>query len=343
MATPLDPFLLTRVLLRFPTDDDDVLGEISAVHLADDGSLWVGADQGRSLWRLEPDRETPHVFGNARRVALDACLHLPGDDDELDIEGMDATGGHLWLVGSHSATREKATKGMDRVAEVRRRAARHLIARIPIDGTEGGAAVLRSEQEGLTQALHDDPNLGAILAAGIPAKDNGFDIEGLAVEAKKTYTRVHLGLRGPVLNGWAVLLELEVEEREPGRLVPRARQDGRLFRKRLLDLDGFGIRELQRVGHDLLVLAGPTMKHAGRMRVFRLHKAHKAPEEAIAQGKRLRFVFDLPLSEDGDKAEGLTLYPCFDAPGLLVGYDSPRPERRPDANSVFFDVYRLPE
>ena len=46
----------------------------------------------------------------------------------------------------------------------------------------------------------------------LPSKDNGLDIEGLAVLGN----RVYLGLRGPVLRGRAIILELELEESEPG-------------------------------------------------------------------------------------------------------------------------------
>ena len=46
-----------------------------------------------------------------------------------------------------------------------------------------------------------DEHFGAF--TGIPGKDNGLDIEGLAVKAD----RVYVGLRGPVLRGWASILE----------------------------------------------------------------------------------------------------------------------------------------
>jgi hypothetical protein len=38
----------------------------------------------------------------------------------------------------------------------------------------------------------------------LPGKDNGFDVEGLAVFG----ARLFVGLWGPVLCGWAVILEL---------------------------------------------------------------------------------------------------------------------------------------
>jgi hypothetical protein len=47
-----------------------------------------------------------------------------------------------------------------------------------------------------------DPHLAPFM--DIPGKDNGFDIEGLAIAGE----RVFIGLRGPVLRGWATILEV---------------------------------------------------------------------------------------------------------------------------------------
>ena len=66
----------------------------------------------------------------------------------------------------------------------------------------------------LTKALRNDPHVGRFVPRvlknddidGIPSKDNGFDVEGLAVSGD----RVFLGLRGPVLRGWAMVVELRV-------------------------------------------------------------------------------------------------------------------------------------
>ena len=64
------------------------------------------------------------------------------------------------------------------------------------------------KNDALTRALRDDPHLGPFLS--IPSKDNGFDIEGLAAAPNG---RLFLGLRGPVLDGWACILEIHVAAR----------------------------------------------------------------------------------------------------------------------------------
>jgi hypothetical protein len=78
------------------------------------------------------------------------------------------------------------------------------------NGKKHTAAQLRGNNRvnDLTEALRGDEHLGSFLT--IPGNDNGFDIEGLAMARE----RLFLGLRGPVLRGWAVILEVELEEHD---------------------------------------------------------------------------------------------------------------------------------
>ncbi len=64
------------------------------------------------------------------------------------------------------------------------------------------AAGFGARGKDLRDLLEDDEHLAPFLA--IPGKDNGLDVEGIAVRGD----RVLLGLRGPVLRGWALVLEL---------------------------------------------------------------------------------------------------------------------------------------
>ena len=72
---------------------------ISALALRED-SLFLGATRG-SCSTGSPHRGRPCV---ALGVPILDLLDLPnrtGEDDEIDIEGMDIEGDVLWLVGSH--------------------------------------------------------------------------------------------------------------------------------------------------------------------------------------------------------------------------------------------------
>ena len=76
----------------------------------------------------------------------------------------------------------------------------------------------------------------------VPAKENGFDIEGLAV----TEDRIYLGLRGPVLD--RNLTPIIVADRA-GKARPELRY---------VDLGGLGIRDMTAAGEGrFLLIAGP--------------------------------------------------------------------------------------
>ncbi|WP_445187429.1 DUF3616 domain-containing protein [Pseudonocardia sp. Cha107L01] len=105
--------------------------------------------------------------------------------------------------------------------------------------------VRRRGEPNLANLLAEDEHLAPFLA--IPAKDNGFDVEGLAVHGETLY----VGLRGPVLRGFAVVLELLPEEAAPGRLRLVPIEGERCYRKHFLDLGGLGVRDLCPHGPDL--------------------------------------------------------------------------------------------
>jgi hypothetical protein len=191
----------------------------------------------------------------------------------------------------------------------------------------------------LIKALEQDEHLKPFMA--LPSKDNGLDIEGLAVRDN----RIFLGLRGPVLRGWAMILELAVAEQTPGVL---ALQDldgtGRLLKKHFLDLDGLGVRDLCWYEDDLLVLAGPTMTLDGATRVYRFLDAfnHRADSLSRQDHDEVQIICELPMKPGSDRAEGLVCVTSFDQPSLLVLYDAPHESRIQGDNAIFADIFRLP-
>jgi hypothetical protein len=362
------PQLLGRLLLKFDHDAAAVPDDLSAAARATDGSVWVASDEHGVLHRLCP--EEPRVFSHQQRHDVAALLGVKGGE-EMDIEALDMQDGHLWLVGSHSSVRKKPKgKGLEkdlaRLATVEHQPARFMLARIPMPAltekaedqkdarkaAKKGAAKLEPSGAGspLVDLLRKDEHLGPFLApAGkgappgalaIPSKDNGLDIEGLAVHGD----RVFLGLRGPVLRGWAVLLEMEVEDVGNGFLEPKHRKKGGGYRKHFLQLDGLGIRELSRHGDDLLILAGPTLPLDGTIRLYRLRNGLHLTEDSIheqAPGD-LEPLFDVPRSEKSDHAEGVSLFSYFDKDdSVLIVYDSPSKQRRYGPCGVLADVFRL--
>jgi hypothetical protein len=320
-------------------------------------SLWLANDESASVERLTL---TGGGASSHRQFALRELLDLPvpgekGDTPEIDIEGMAAADGYLWVVGSHSLKRckpgedDSVEKAIKRLARTDVDANRFLLARIPLQEEDGlpvlvrkdkprRAQQLRGDAKGneLTRLLRKDKHVGPFI--GLPGKENGFDIEGLAVVGE----RLFLGLRGPVLRGWAVVLELRpVAEGDRLELASIEGNKGPRVRKHFLQLRGLGVRDLCLDGDDLLVLAGPTMSLDGPVRVLRWRGAATCAQACVLEADALEHVLDVPSGEGCDHAEGLALFRAGgeDTASLLVVYDSPAPARQVGASSLLADVF----
>jgi hypothetical protein len=209
---------------------------------------------------------------------------------------------------------------------------------IPVQSTTtAGGEVLTSAvlTPALTTVLGADEHFSMFL--GIPGKDNGLDIEGLVAFED----RVLLGLRGPVLRGWAAVLGVTPLERpnDPSKLT----LDSPPYRKYFLDLGGLGVRDLCRDGDDVLVLAGPTMDLDGPARVYRWHDAAHAPDRAVIRADQIIFLTELPFGDGVDHAEGITVVSTeAGSTRLLVVYDSPSPARLVRPGVLLADIAVLP-
>ncbi|PZG13710.1 DUF3616 domain-containing protein [Nonomuraea aridisoli] len=301
---------------------------LSAIRLSRTG-LWVAGDETATFEHLT---WTGDHYGEQRTFALADHVALPaGPHDEADIEGMALDDGHLWLVGSHSLKRRRVkskdpAKAADRLATVVREENRFIVVRLPVDeaGVPGRGAILAGSRN-LTAHLRDDRHLAPFLA--LPGKDNGFDVEGIAVLSG----RVYLGLRGPVLRGWAVVLELRLEDAGRGRL-----RMAEPYRKHFLALGGLGVRDMCPDGDALLLLTGPTMDLDGPVRVMRWRPG--PGREGAVPADALETVLDLPYGVGCDHPEGLVRLPDG---RLMVVYDSPSPARITPAGGVLADVFTV--
>ncbi|MFI5913160.1 DUF3616 domain-containing protein [Dactylosporangium sp. NPDC051541] len=333
---------------------------LSAVR-ADGRVLWVAGDETATIERLVSDDERdPGRYTDETTFRLADFVPLPGADadEEADIEGLARSGAFLWAVGSHSLRRKQikphhaGPKPLKRLARVEGQDNRQVLVRLPIAEVDGfpspvpsvrhngrteHAAVL-SGAGNLRALLADDPHLAPFLA--IPGKDNGLDVEGIAVHGD----RVYLGLRGPVLRGWAFVLELRpyTDPDDPQRLRLRPFDDGLQYRKHVLALDGLGIRDMCPDGDDLLLLAGPSMSLDGPVRLYRWHHAAHAAAPQVIRAGDLSRELDLPFGDGDDHAEGITLVGPPGSHRLLVVYDSPAPSRLTDDGAVLADLIKMP-
>jgi hypothetical protein len=321
-------------------------------------TLWLGSDETAHLevLQLQDEAGTDH-----QSIAVADYLSLPhGDTQEIDIEGIAYSDHYLWVVGSHSLKRKRVKPAEHSIAENIQRLGtlsmeenRYLLGRIPCvegqlykscphpaDPTKTlQAGQLKREKHGnqLTRSLRDDNHLREYLKANIPGKENGFDIEGIAVTAD----RIFLGLRGPVLRGWAILLEVQVKEKNSGELrLKKIGPDGERYRKHFLNLRGEGIRDLCFYQDTLLVLSGPTMDLTGDTQIFQIPNALKALQrQSLLEPEP---ILTIPGAAGADKAEGMTLFSETE-PSVLIVYDAPHGDRMdPERATVLADVFALP-
>ncbi|WP_433225350.1 DUF3616 domain-containing protein [Actinomadura formosensis] len=349
-----------RVELRFGLESREAETHTNLSAVRQDGRcLWVAGDETATIERLtavlDGDGRVTGYEGQAT-VALADLVPLPaGPDEEADIEGLARSNGWLWAVGSHSLKRKKIKPGQSggkarkRLATVVREDNRFILARLPLVTGDDGlprvvradgdrtAAVLGLDKDSITDLLTGDPHLAPFLS--IPSKDNGIDIEGIAAHGDRLY----IGLRGPVLRGWAVLVEIRPETHPDDprrlRLLPVG-DGGDRYRTHFLDLGGLGIRDLCPHGDDLLILTGPSMDLDGPVRVVRWRDAVEADAPEIVPAGELETLGDLPYGDGDDHAEGIAV---LDEPGtrLLVVYDSPSPARLTAEGGVLADVVDL--
>ncbi len=349
--------LLGRISLRFATRQRDLPQELSAAVQGPGGALWVASDEPSALERLST--KDPRAFGEHTRFPLSHSFPLPAGA-VVDLSALHADASALWFVGAHAARRGKGE------GDAASAGSRLVLGRLPLNGSDpvkaegkpskraAAPALVAQDKAGvseLAKLLSRDEHLGPFLSDRpapkaakkkgglvLPSTGNGFEVRGLAVRDD----RVFLGLRGPVVGGHAVLLEVKLQA-SGGDLTPVPLKKGVRYRKQFLNLDGLGIRSLAADGDDLLVLAGPTTALDGPVRLFRLVNGLELTKDGVIQQRRgrLEYLFDVPNGEGCDHAEGVSVYSYFEeADSVLVVYHRPDPRRRVPMG-VLADVLRL--
>jgi Protein of unknown function (DUF3616) len=367
-----------KILCKLDLDPNlrqDIIENLSGVALSHQGKyLWLGTDELTAIERFTQN-ESGGYSDHKRFHFKDFILDFDKEKGEVDVEGLDYNDGYLWIIGSHSSKRKKAKVNENKfkledkeLKKIERQENRYLLARIPVN--EDGELETKSSKRAwlkrqgssniLTDALSKDEylDLSRIVADDdsdslpgkefyfyLPSKENGLDIEGLAIQGNK----ILIGLRGPVLRGIAILLEIEVEEGSSHELNLKAIEEDRKYKRHFLDLGGLGIRELcfEEDSKDLLVLAGPTMDLDGSHSLFRLHHPFSLEDNSLSsqKNKQLTYLTDIEHGHHCDRAEGLTLY--GGAKSILVVYDSPAEERiilddQDNILGVHADIFSLP-
>lgn len=243
----------------------------------------LATDEGHQIQLFRPLVTKPgqNVWQAGQQISLDsspAALNT-----ELDIEGLAWQAPYLYAIGSHSVKRSKlkdnrsAKKNLQRLQTVTREPARQQLFRIELDGHYKAVAV---ESLSLAEELQNHPTLG--LFTGIPSKENGVDIEGLAIDAKG---RLLVGLRGPVLRGnIATVLRLKLHKNKF-----KIKSVKSLY----LPLAGRGIRGISEMGSDFLLLTGAVGDQELSYQVYHWDGESNLPSQSVSR-TALRYLCDLP-------------------------------------------------
>jgi Protein of unknown function (DUF3616) len=243
----------------------------------------VGADEGNKIKILKH---------NGEGYVVEWGISL-SNDKEIDIEGIACEGSIVYVVGSHSYKREQIDA--NRTYEQNRNAIEQKLSESDREQRDrlfrfDLNADLALEQTSLRSILDRNDVLRRF--SQIPSKENGIDIEGMAVRNGLLY----IGFRGPVLrDNWVPILKRKFA-------APVDRAD-LVF----VNLGGRGIRDLTPVKDGFLILAGPVGDEPGSYQIYAWDGEDCLPGTRTS-GKvgQIELLGEIPVY-DNMKAEGIAL------------------------------------
>lgn len=227
------------------------------------------------------------------------CPVNEGEFGEFDGEGVAYAAPYFYIVGSHGCSRKG---GEFRLSSF-------LLARIRVDaegrpaGPDGKKLAREEWQDAvettyrLSDYLAKADKAGAFFGKSLDEKDNGLNIEGLAVEGG----RLLVGLRAPTLGDAAYLVAADIAD------LFRPGSDPAEGKAEVMPIElgkSMGIRDLASLPDGrLLVLAGPAQEQALAYRLFLVDPGKGGKPKPLAELEPME-------SEEEDepvKAEAITV------------------------------------
>jgi hypothetical protein len=230
---------------------------------------------------------------------------------EMDIEGLAAEGNTIYVLGSHSSKRNKVkedksykknrkTFSDSKIDDERNR---DWLYRLTMD-SQGDE--ITKERITLRKIIKKDTVLKTF--ADIPSKENGVDIEGLAVKDGCLY----LGFRGPVFReNYVPVMKLKFDDPKD------------TYELLYLKLDGRGIRAMTSVSDGFLIVAGPVGDGPASYQLYHWDGQDIIPgkDRKSANLGQIRLLGEIHPPQDG-KAEGVVVLQQNDTKyQLLIVYD----------------------
>ncbi|WP_417913604.1 DUF3616 domain-containing protein [Candidatus Electronema sp. JM] len=278
--------------------------------------LIIGADEASGHDGDENRIQFLTINSDGSCVAAHSILVTQGK--ELDIEGICVEGDLAYVIGSHSSKRKKIKKERNwkenretfHQDKIEDEVSRDWLFRLRLneDGKE-----LAKDRISLRGIIYNDPALKAF--CGIPSKENGVDIEGLAVKDGW----LHVGFRGPVFrDNYVPVLRLRWEEPEQYELL-------------YVRLGGRGIRDLATVADGFLILAGPVGDGTDSYQIYHWNGKDTVPgkDRRPEDMGRLCLLGEIAPPDEDSKAEGLAvLEERQDSWQLVIAYDGAKDQNR---------------
>jgi hypothetical protein len=210
--------------------------EASAAVAVGPDHFLVAEDEGGMLRLYARNKSQPVWSRDVEKI------FPPGAPGVTDIEGAARIGDRVYWITSHSVNKDGEDK-----------AKRRILFATDIVGT-GAAATIKLAGAPYTKLREDmigdkDPFRLKQAAKIKPKEKGGLSIEGLA--AAPDGKGLWIGFRNPIADGKALVVPLE----NPDDVIMNGAKAkfGQALRP---DLDGFGIRSLERVGDRYLIVAG---------------------------------------------------------------------------------------
>lgn len=218
---------------------------------------------------------------------IDRVSLLENAKDEVDMEGAASDARHVYVIGSHSLHRKKPDddakkKNRQRPPQAKPHEDSYSLFRLTLDDR---GQISDAERISLAEILAADETLGPYTS--IPGKENGVDVEGIAVKNGV----LHVGFRGPVLRGnLTPVLSFEFD-------------DPAGYTVNFLPLDGRGIRDLTAVDDGFLILTGPVGEEDGEYKLYHWQGRDFA-SQSVGADDRLTLLGDVGAKGDA-KPEGI--------------------------------------
>ncbi len=253
--------------------------------------LVIGSDETKKKIQV-----LKKIEDNSYEVTRDIKLPVPEESDreEFDIEGMEiGKDNTLFVIGSHSLKRKKVKpektyeENRERIATVESEDQRNRIFKLTLD-SETGELNGSIESINIKETILQDKVLK--IFTQIPSKENGIDIEGIAVDGDQLY----LGFRGPVLRlNYVPVVVTKFDNPSD-------------YEIRYVNLGGNGIRDLTQVKDGFLMISGPVGDGEGPYQLYFWDGSDSIPGRDKQKEAQITLLGKIP-SPNGAKAEGITV------------------------------------